>query len=236
MYAEFAALYSKIFPLNPAQLEFVRRHLGERGSLLDLGCGTGVLCHALLGEGHDCLGIDLDPAMIEWAKRRGAQSKFKVMAVEDMGDIGREFDVAVCLGNVISHLDASALSRTHEGVSRVIKPGGKWICQLVNWNIWITSRAWKFPVIERDAGRLRFHREYRGDEHTVEFTVRLEMDGQEVHRGTSTLFPRPVESHVEIACSHGCELDAALGGWDGRRFDSGRDESVILTFSRPPRR
>ncbi len=40
------------------------------GSVLDAGCGTGRVAIELSRRGHEVLGVDVDPAMLEVARRR----------------------------------------------------------------------------------------------------------------------------------------------------------------------
>jgi SAM-dependent methyltransferase len=54
-----------------AALELLRRHgLGAETTLVDLGCGTGVLAAASAGEAARAVGVDPSPAMLAVARRR----------------------------------------------------------------------------------------------------------------------------------------------------------------------
>jgi 2-polyprenyl-3-methyl-5-hydroxy-6-metoxy-1,4-benzoquinol methylase len=48
-YKSIADFYDHIFPLNPAQVGFVKSCIPDQGNseLLDVGCGSGSLCIAL---------------------------------------------------------------------------------------------------------------------------------------------------------------------------------------------
>jgi SAM-dependent methyltransferase len=50
--------------------------VGE-GTVVDLGCGTGILAEALSNAGYEVLGIDISPAMIELARRRVPEGTFR---------------------------------------------------------------------------------------------------------------------------------------------------------------
>ncbi|HZT93290.1 MAG TPA: class I SAM-dependent methyltransferase [Gaiellaceae bacterium] len=55
-------------------LEFLHRHgLGPETTLVDLGCGTGLLAAAAAGEARRVVGVDPSPAMLEAARRRSGE-------------------------------------------------------------------------------------------------------------------------------------------------------------------
>jgi SAM-dependent methyltransferase len=50
--------------------------VGE-GLVVDLGCGSGILAEALCNSGYDVLGIDISPAMIDMARSRVPEARFR---------------------------------------------------------------------------------------------------------------------------------------------------------------
>jgi SAM-dependent methyltransferase len=77
-------------------------------SLLDVGCGEGVLTHQWaqqLGEGRRVVGIDLDdPALhAEWAKRTAPNLEYRVMKAENLPFGDSEFDASTAI-EVLEHV------------------------------------------------------------------------------------------------------------------------------------
>jgi SAM-dependent methyltransferase len=77
-------------------------------SLLDVGCGEGVLTHKWaerLGDERRVVGIDLDdPALhAEWAKRTAPNLEYRVMKAENLPFADREFDAATAI-EVLEHV------------------------------------------------------------------------------------------------------------------------------------
>jgi len=77
-------------------------------SLLDVGCGEGVLTHQWaqrLGDGRRVVGIDLDdPALhAEWAKRTAPNLEYRVMKAESLPFADGEFDTAAAI-EVLEHV------------------------------------------------------------------------------------------------------------------------------------
>jgi SAM-dependent methyltransferase len=77
-------------------------------SLLDVGCGEGVLTHQWaqrLGDERRVVGIDLDdPALhAEWAKRTAPNLEYRVMKAENLPFANDEFDTATAI-EVLEHV------------------------------------------------------------------------------------------------------------------------------------
>ena len=77
-------------------------------TLLDVGCGEGVLTHQWaqrLGDERRVVGIDLDdPALhAEWAKRTAPNLEYRVMKAENLPFADDEFDTATAI-EVLEHV------------------------------------------------------------------------------------------------------------------------------------
>jgi SAM-dependent methyltransferase len=80
---------------------FVER-LGVR-SVLDAGCGTGRVARELARRGLDVVGVDIDPGMLETARRRAPRLDWRLGDLATI-DLGRTFQAAVLAGNVMIFL------------------------------------------------------------------------------------------------------------------------------------
>ena len=76
-------------------------------SVLDIGCGGGLLAEPLSRMGANVVGIDLAPAHIEQASRHAAQSglaiDYRRASAEQLVDEGEAFDL-VCALEVVEHV------------------------------------------------------------------------------------------------------------------------------------
>jgi 2-polyprenyl-3-methyl-5-hydroxy-6-metoxy-1,4-benzoquinol methylase len=80
----------------------------EPGSLLDVGCGEGVLVHRWaqrLGESTRVVGIDLREESIQagWAQRTAPNLEYRVMAAENLPFAENEFGLATAI-EVLEHV------------------------------------------------------------------------------------------------------------------------------------
>lgn len=154
-YAELAFWYDEIFPLNSSAAALVRAMEPASGSreLLDIGCGTGSLAVELSPCFKRIAGIDLDEEMIRRAGIRAenlGNTEFHVMNMTDVAqEFGSEqFGTALCLGNTIAHLLTNReLSAFFSAAFSVLKPGGIFMLQSLNYDRILDMPIEKFPLI-----------------------------------------------------------------------------------------
>jgi SAM-dependent methyltransferase len=93
--------------------------------VLDAGCGTGRVAIRLAELGYDCVGIDVDEAMLAQARRSGPQLSWLRRDLSDLGDaeLGR-FDLVVAAGNVIPLLERGTEPLVVSHLSGVLRAGG----------------------------------------------------------------------------------------------------------------
>ncbi len=87
--------------------ETVESHVPRKGRILDFGCGYGMLSNflALKSPGRQVLGIDLNEARIEVAKRSSKGHPEVSFQLGDVRDFqGIPFD-AVVMTDVLHHID-----------------------------------------------------------------------------------------------------------------------------------
>jgi predicted TPR repeat methyltransferase len=95
----------------------------KRSTILDLGCGTGLVGEGLKDLGYETIdGVDFSGEMLKVAEKRGV---YRQLLLEDLTKTtsipSGAYDAAICAGLfTCGHLDASCL----EEVFRTIKPNG----------------------------------------------------------------------------------------------------------------
>ena len=128
------SMYSKAVDRKRLQFikEQLRRYVPPQGSVLDVGCGNGIMSEAIGRCGYQVLGIDISEKAINKAKTRNTKSnvQFRVVSAEDLVADGSTYDAVVC-SEVLEHLpDPSQLLKTlhallsDDGVLVVTVPNG----------------------------------------------------------------------------------------------------------------
>jgi SAM-dependent methyltransferase len=212
--------------------DFYLRLAGETPiSVLDLGCGTGLLCSAFAAQDHRVTGADPSLAMLEIARRRPEGARIEwVAATAQTFRSARHFDLIIMTGHAFQVLledadiaAALATMRAH------LAPGGRAVFESRNpaldwasrWNGAISEyRHRGVPirqtthVLGRDGDRLTFEQRYHFPQRTLV--------------STSTLrFPPREEIEARLAGA-GLALERLSGDWRDGPFDPTDSEEMVF--------
>lgn len=234
-YSDFAGHYETVFPFRTGTAEFLVEWLPGEGRVLDVGCGSGAYTRHLNGRGGDCLGIDLDPGMIDQAQRRDSAGAYRIMGMEEIAHLETgAFSGVFCVGNVLPHLPAAQVATFLRHVHRLLEPRGRWLFQTVNFDPLLERTQYEFPVISNDERQLAFHRTYRDIEPgRLEFATRLEVAGEVLFDASTTLFPRTSEDYRAAHVAVGFRQLTHVADWAGRRFLPGTPSGSVFVWERP---
>ena len=100
--------------------------MAPRGArILDAGCGPGRVGGRLAALGHEVVGVDLDPELIEAARAEHPGAKWLVADLAELDLGGTPFDLIVCAGNVMTFLDPATRVEVLTGLGRHLAPEGR---------------------------------------------------------------------------------------------------------------
>ncbi len=130
------------FFINPVRFGFFWRILEQRQAdktsltILDVGCGGGVLAEEFARLGCKVTGIDPVPEFINAARLHAAGSglsiEYRVGSGENLPFNKAFFDIVACC-DVLEHVDN--VERVVSEIARVIKPGGLFFYDTINRTI-----------------------------------------------------------------------------------------------------
>lgn len=149
--------FKPLHALNPTRLAFIRQrlvsHFGRDGnvlrpleglSLLDVGCGGGLLTEPMARLGAGVLGIDAGAEAIRvasaHAKESGLAIDYRCLTAEALAAKGRLFD-AVLNMEVIEHV--ADLDAFLGACSSLLKPGGAMVVATLNR----TAKAYALAIV-----------------------------------------------------------------------------------------
>jgi 2-polyprenyl-6-hydroxyphenyl methylase/3-demethylubiquinone-9 3-methyltransferase len=202
--ASFRALHR----FNPARLGFIRTALAEHFardgaalepftglSLLDIGCGGGLVAEAMARLGCAVTGIDAGAEAIAAARAHGEAAglaiDYRTTTAEAIAAESRCFDVVSAL-EVIEHLgDAAPFYRA---VGELVKPGGAFVAGTLNR----TARSFALAIV--------------GAEYILNWLPPGSHDWRHFVR-PSELARRLRQNGLRLASLAGVRFDPLTGGW-----------------------
>src|SRR3954451_8574004 len=99
----------------------LREHGGRR--VLDAGCGTGRVAIELSQRGFDVVGVDIDPTMLDTARRKAADLAWIRGDLAHL-ELDETFDVAVLAGNVMVFVGPGDELNVLRRLADHLEPGG----------------------------------------------------------------------------------------------------------------
>jgi len=132
--------------INPLRLCYISDIVNLSGkSVIDIGCGGGILAESLWANGANVTGIDLNASVIEVAKLHQLESRSTVeylhVATETIAkEREGQYDVVTCL-EMLEHVpDPSSIVKS---CAQLVKPGGHVFFSTLNRN----PKSWLFAIL-----------------------------------------------------------------------------------------
>ncbi len=138
--------FKPLHEINPLRSNYIDRHSPvAEATLLDVGCGGGILCEAMAQRGAIVSGIDMGEAPLSVAKLHQLESSVEVnyrqMTAEDLAEKeAGQYDIVTCL-EMLEHVpDPSSVV---QACAKLAKPGGHIYFSTLNRN----PKSYLFSII-----------------------------------------------------------------------------------------
>ncbi len=227
--------YDELFPLNAAMVRFVENQFDNQVSglkLLDAGCGTGSLAIALARHGAGVKGFDLNANMILKAEEKRPPAlnlSFEVGSLTNVEQLyaGQIFDGIMCVGNTLVHLPYhDTVERFFAQVANLLKPGGKFILQIVNYDNIMKNRPASLPLIQTE--KYHFERLYEyPDKGVVRFVTRLQHNSEAEVLIQNTLLLACERNFLEDALKKHFSTVSFFGSFDGAAWSEDTFHTIV---------
>jgi SAM-dependent methyltransferase len=137
----------------PRVLKSIKRHEVQRGSIVDIACGTGTLALAMARRGWRTWGVDASALMVEEALRKRRPPAMAGFLRQDMRrlHLPEQVHVATCMFDSMNHLRSlREMGRTFSAVAAALQPGGLFIFDLNNEHCYQTLWTRTEAIHQRD--------------------------------------------------------------------------------------
>lgn len=205
-------------------------------TVLELGCGTGLIARAMAGDGHDVTGVDPAQAMLDVGRRspNGDRMQWELGFAQDFR-LDRRFDLAFMTGHAFQVLLTDEdVNAALDNIHRHLKPGGVFAFETRN-----PALAWEHlfedsEILQAPGGPVtvdwRVH--WRRGE-LIRFNTHYQFaDGERISE--STLRFLPLDRLSGMLVERGFEIENVYGDWDRSAFEPDRSAEIIFVARTKP--
>ncbi len=138
--------FKPLHEINPLRLEWINAKAAIAGkTILDVGCGGGILAESMAKKGAKVTGIDLSDKALQVARLHSLESGTKLdyekVAVEELASrVPGTFDIVTCM-EMLEHVPSPA--SIVQACATLVKPGGHVFFSTLNRN----PKAYLFAIL-----------------------------------------------------------------------------------------
>ncbi|PZM84316.1 MAG: class I SAM-dependent methyltransferase [Candidatus Melainabacteria bacterium] len=205
--------------------------------ILDLGCGTGLLCDAYAAKGHDVTGVDPSAAMLDVARRKphGAMIHW-VQSFSQTFESNETFDLIIMTGHAFQVLiEDEDIRATFSTIKKLLSADGSFVFEsrnpAINWaSQWDYEMELTLP--DRAIRESRKFLEQNGER--MLFELKYEFPDETLTSNSELRFSKLKEIE-HLLNEAGLRVGNLLGDWSGGPFNESTSEEMIFVVkhSRP---
>ncbi len=232
-YKDISIYYEKIFPLNPAAVEFLEEELDGKKKILDLACGDGKYSDSLLTPDRSVTGVDLDKGMLEEAEKKYDQKNNIKFVYGDMLELSSvfkrdKFDGVFCIGNSLVHLTSpDKIKKALTELNLVMEDGGRLVIQIINYDRILNEDINFLPTIKNeDTEFIRNYHRY-GNSRIIDFHTILKTADKEIE-SHQELYSLTKDELVFLAEKEGFALENVYSSFKKEEWNNKSLQSIFV--------
>jgi len=139
--------FKPLHEINPLRLNYIKQHAAiTNKTVLDIGCGGGILSESMARDGATVTGIDLSQAALDVAKLHALEAgienvKYECVSAEDFAaNHAGSFDVVTCM-EMLEHVPEP--EKIVQACKELLKPDGAAFFSTLNRN----GKSWLFAIV-----------------------------------------------------------------------------------------
>ena len=204
-------------------------------TIIDVGCGTGLLTCELAKRGHRLIGVEPSSAMLALARRRACGERVDWVEGDalGLGEVGA--DLALMTGHVAQIIrDDEVWSATLAAIRKALRPGGRVAFESRNplareWTAW-TPQASRRRVRDAVFGPVEvWFQGTRVEGDLVRYEIRylFGSSGEELVSHAELRFRTRAELSRSLSDAS-FSVEMVLGDWEGRPADAASPELIFV--------
>lgn len=229
-------LYDQLNPLGRDSDYFISACEPGHCSILDLGCGTGLLSAALASRGHHVVGVDPSEQMLQVARTQTDMPTISWHCADARHlDLGRQFDRVIATGHVFQvFLNAADQLAFLKTARRHVNPDGLLLFDTRNpqtqpWRAWTPEQSRRRIDHDRYGAVDTWHEVTAVIPEGVAFksTYDFVTLDKKMTSESKLAFPS-ADRIVDMLGAAGLDLVALHGDWDATPFQPFSPEIIVV--------
>ena len=241
------AIYDTVNPISEYESFYV--DLAARlsaSSIIDIGCGTGLLTCELAKRGHRMIGVEPSNAMLALARRRDCGERVEWIEGDALCLGAFQADLAIMTGHVAQFfLDDEGWRSVLNAIRKALCQGGRiafesrnplvqpWADEKIERHIDWPSQTSRRRVDDPVAGRVEWWTRLLGvedDRVRTEIHYLFTQSGEELVSTNELRFRTRSELSRSLSDA-GFSVESVFGDWDGRPDDAASRELIFVAAS-----
>lgn len=204
-------------------------------TILDVGCGTGLLCNEYAARNHTVTGVDPSSSMLNSGREKTCGKKIEwVEASAQEFELNKLFDLIIMTGHAFQVLLTDHdVTAAFENMRDHLKQDGLIVFESRNPAIeWANNWNYDMQIALPDGGTVEESRRFISlNDNRMSFELRYQFPDELLTSHSMLRFWTLLEIQSHLSAL-GLFAEQIFGDWDGKEFDEKKSEEMIFLVRR----